>query len=222
MCGTLGPVMHMKDLPIFTTEYGAASLILREIVPQGKAYIRLQATSEPEKLAAECRDFCRVCGAEEIFAAGHSALAAYPVETVILELHCRRSALPDTDAALWPVQTSTLEDWRAIYNRKVRAVPAGAWMTLAEGQAMLQKGDGYFVHRGKTLLGIGRASVNRIDWVAAVTPGGGRDVVLALNHLLTEETAVLTVAAANRKAMALYESLGFLPTRELERWYRLR
>ena len=46
--------------------------------------------------------------------------------------------------------------------------------------------------------------------------------MLALNHLLTEETAVLTVADANRKAMALYESLGFLPTRELERWYRLR
>ena len=40
----------MKDFPVFTTEYGVASLILKEIPYQGTAYITLQDSLEPEKL----------------------------------------------------------------------------------------------------------------------------------------------------------------------------
>ena len=43
----------MKDIPVFTTENGAASLILREIPYQQSAYIILRDTREPEKLTAE-------------------------------------------------------------------------------------------------------------------------------------------------------------------------
>ena len=137
------------------------------------------------------------------------------------QMNCRAGLLADTDAALWPVQADTLEYWQEIYNQKVIRVPNGAWMTRADADAMLQKGDGYFIHRGQTLLGIGRVSGDLIDWVAAVQPGAGADVVLALAHGASEETLKLTVASANERAVRLYERLGFLKTRELSRWYRI-
>lgn len=212
----------MRDFPVFTTEYGVASLILKEIPYQGTAFIILQDSLDPEKLLEECVSFCRVCGAEAVFATGHPCLESRPVYTAVWEMRCPSAELPDTDAALFPVQEATLEQWRSIYNKKVRMVPNGAWMTEKDGREMLKKGDGYFVHRDGTLLGIGRASGEMIDWVAAVRPGAGRDVVAALIHAVTADTAVLTVASENRKALSLYESLGFIKTKELSRWYRLK
>lgn len=212
----------MKNIPVFTTENGAATLILKEIPYQQKAYVIIRDSLEPEKLIKECRDFCTACGAEFVYATGHGVLERSPFHTAMWRMRCAAEPLADTDAALWPVQEKTLETWRGIYNEKVRRVPNGAWMTLEDGREMLKKGDGYFVHRGDTLLGIGRASGDAIDWVAAVQPGGGRDVVLALAHALTGETVSLTVASANEKAVRLYENLGFLRAEELSRWYRLK
>ena len=54
----------MKDIDLFTTEYGIASLILKEIPYKGEAYIRLRETQQPELLLQECVRFCRRCGAE--------------------------------------------------------------------------------------------------------------------------------------------------------------
>lgn len=212
----------MKDLPVFTTEHGVATLILKEIPYQETAYIILRDSLEPLALARECADFCRACGAERIYAAGHDTLAEYPFHTAMWELTCLRESIPDTDAALWPVQEQTLARWQEIYNQKVRKVPNGAWMTDGDAGQMLTKGDGYFIHRGDALIGIGRAGADRIDWVASVIPGAGADVVKALAHAATEDRISLTVASANQKAVALYEGLGFLRTAEISKWYQLR
>ena len=212
----------MKDIPVFATEYGVASLVLREIAYQKTAYVIVQDSLEPDKLVGECVSFCSACGAERIYSKGHGYLEQYPFHTAVWQMNCHRERLEDTDAALWPVQKETLEYWRGIYNQKVPKVPNGAWMTVADGEEMLKKGDGYFVHRGETLLGIGRASGSWIDWVAAVQPGAGRDVVLALSHALMEDVLSLTVASANEKAVRLYESLGFMKAKELSKWYRIR
>lgn len=177
---------------------------------------------EPEALARECADFCRVCGAERIYATGHSALEVFPFYTAMWEMACLRERIGDTDAALWPVQAQTLNHWQEIYNQKVRRLPNGAWMTKSDGEAMLKAGDGYFIHRGETLLGIGRASAGRIDWVASTLPGAGADVVKALAHAATEDTVTLTVASVNHKAVQLYERLGFIKTTEISRWHQIR
>lgn len=211
----------MKDIPVFPTEFGVASLVLKEIPYQGAAYITIQSSQDPEQLLEECVGFCRACGAERFYATGHPCLEQKPLYTAVWEMQCPRQSLPDTDAALWPVQQETLEQWRQIYNQKVVHVPNGAWMSELQGREMLQKGDGYFVHRGQTLLGIGRASSDRIDWVASVNPGAGREVVCALAHALTEDTVTLTVASENKKAVRLYRSLGFVPCREISKWYTL-
>lgn len=212
----------MKDIPIFNTEYGVASLVLKEIPYQETAYIIIRDSLEPEKLLEECVGFCRACGAEKIYATGHTILENRPLLTAIWEMRRDTAGIPDTDAAIWPVQEQTLGQWRQIYNQKVVSVPNGAWMTEADGKQMLQKGDGYFVHRGDELLGIGRASGEMIDWVASVKPGAGRDVVCALSHALTGDVAVLTVASGNNKAVRLYESLGFIRSKEISRWYYVR
>lgn len=211
----------MKDFPMFTTEYGVASLVLRELPYRGEAYITIQDSLEPEKLLEECISFCRICGAEAVYAKGHEILESRPFHTAMLEMRCTRERIPDTDAALWPVQKQTMETWRELYNKKARAVPNGAWMTEADSKEMLAKGDGYFIHRGEMLLGIGRASGEMIDWVASLVPGGGRDGVCALAHAVTADTAVLTVASANEKAMKLYGDIGFIKVKELGRWYRV-
>jgi histidinol-phosphate/aromatic aminotransferase/cobyric acid decarboxylase-like protein len=70
--------MEMKDLPMFTTQNGVASLTLREIPYQQTAYIKLQATRQPKELLEECVGFCRAVGAEKIYASGHEILENYP------------------------------------------------------------------------------------------------------------------------------------------------
>ena len=148
----------MKDIPLFDTQYGVAALILKEIPYQKAAYITVLDAWEPELLLQECAAFCRMCGAERVYATGHSCLDGRPLYTAIWELRRSMDGFPDTDAALWPVQEKNLEQWRGIYNEKVKRLPNAAWMTQRGGQEMLSKGDGYFIHRGGELLGIGRAS----------------------------------------------------------------
>lgn len=211
----------MKDIPVFTTENGAASLILREIPYRKRAHIRLQATREPEALLRECVDFCRACGAEWIDAAGHPYLEAYPLITAILAMSRSLEGMPQTDAALFPVLPETVERWVDLYNARMADVPNCAWMSAGDGRELLNAGDGYFIHRNGELLGIGRASGDKIDAAASVKPGAGRDVVLALSTLLTGDTVNLWVADTNHRAIRLYEALGFAATREIARWYRV-
>lgn len=209
----------MKDFPLFTTEYGAASLILREIPYQQTAYIHILDSLEPEKLLEECVSFCRMCGAEWIYAKGHDYLEKFPLYTGLWEMRCSRQELPETDAVLIPVQDKTMEEFRRIYNSKVRNVPCGAWMTQADAKAMLAQKTGYFIHREGKLLGIGMVDGETIPWVASLADGAGADVVSALACGVKGNAVSLTVADANIKALALYERLGFVKIREISRFY---
>ena len=71
----------MNDIPMFTTEYGVASLVLKEIPYRKQAHIKLISTQEPEKLLRECVGFCCACGAEYISATGDACLEKYPLVT---------------------------------------------------------------------------------------------------------------------------------------------
>jgi len=211
----------MKDIPVFTTEYGAASLILKEIPYRQEAYVRILATEQPTELLRECVSFCRMCGAEHVYAADHPSLEDYPLYTAVVMMQSSRDSMPQTDAALFPVLPETLEQWRGIYNDRMAAVPNASWMTQKDAQAMLQEKDGYFVHRNGKLLGIGRAAGDTIHVIASVVPGAGRDVLAAMGSLITENTVRLTVAESNIRAVKLYEKSGFLKIRELSRWYKI-
>lgn len=211
----------MKDFPFFTTENGVASITLKEIPYTKTAYIKIQDSLEPEKLIEECVGFCKMAGAEKILGSGHLFLEQYPLYTQIVQMARLRDGLPDTDAALFPVMEQTLCRFREIYNDRMSAVPNSSFMSISESKELLQRGNGYFIHRGEMLLGIGIASGEKIDAVISICPGAGEDVVLALNHALSGDQAVLEVASTNYRAIRLYERIGFVKTVEISRWYRL-
>lgn len=211
----------MRDIPMLQTPYGTAGLVLREIPYQQDAYVRIQCVTDPSGLIGECVDFCRAAGAEHVFATGHSCLESYPLSTVILSMTCDKETIGETDAALWPVQENTAKAFQQIYNEKIVHVPNGAWMDHKDVEEMLARGDGYFVHRGETLLGIGRVYDGSILWVAAVTKGAGADVVKALAGAVHTDTVKLDVASVNEKAKSLYERLGFVAVAEKSRWYQI-
>lgn len=148
----------MKNIPMFTTENGVASLILQEIPYRQEAYVHIRSTAAPEAFFRECVDFCKMAGAEKIYLTGHPLLETrYSFHTSVLRL---RRALPENreSGCLFPVQRETLENFREIYNRRMAKVDNAATLTLSGAEDMLKRGDGYFVHDGNTLLGIGIAS----------------------------------------------------------------
>lgn len=211
----------MQDMPLFTTQLGVASLTLSQIPYTKQAYIRIQDSNEPEAFLQECRDFCKAVGAEAVYATGHSVCESFSEYTKLLAMRADKCSIGETDAALFPVTETTLGKWVDIYNKKIVKIPNGAWMTKRMAEQMLSDGDGYFIHKDGELLGIGKASGCEIAWVASVSPGAGADVVRALCHALSEETVLLTVASQNRKAICLYERLGFLITGIVSTWYQL-
>ena len=209
----------MRDFPVFTTENGAASLTLREIPYRGVAYITLQDTQSPKVLLAECVDFCKMAGGEKIYATGHQMLEEYPVYTTVVKMQCPRESLAESDAALFPVTEKTLEQWRSLYNERMKNVPGVSTMTRMDAGELLKKGGGYFVHMDGELLGIGIVRKDKIETSASLKPGAGERVLLSLCSALFSENVVLEVASNNEPAVRLYERLGFLKTELLCTWF---
>ena len=84
-------VRSLRNIPIFTTEFGVASLILESVAARKEAYVRIQSSLQPEKLIEECVSFCKACGAERVYATGHEILASYPLHTSILQMNADRT-----------------------------------------------------------------------------------------------------------------------------------
>ena len=211
----------MKDIPVFDTEFGVASLFLREIPYRKRAHIKIQSSLEPERLLEECVAFCRMCGAEWIDAAGDPCLEKYPLITALFAMQCPKDAIGQTDACLFPVTEETVARWLEIYNTRMADIPNAAFMDASDGKELLKTGDGYFIHKDGELLGIGKAATDFIDTVISVRPGMGETVVKALVSNLQGDTVKLWVASANTRAIRLYERMGFVKTKELSRWYRV-
>lgn len=206
----------MRDIPIFTTEYGAASLVLSQIPYRENAYVIVQSASEPERLLKECRDFCRAAGAKRIYARGMGIGEKYPVYTTLIRMERPASGLIST-ATLRPVTDANRETWRQCYNARMKDVPLAAYMT----EEKCRSTDGYFVEKDGAVIGLGAVSGNRIDAVIAVQKGSGREVLAALCSRGEGNTLCLEVADTNRPAMRLYTAFGFQKTAELERWFEI-
>ena len=212
----------MRDFPVFTTQYGVASLVLKEIPYTGRGYIVMRSTLDPEALLNECMEFCVAVGAEQVYASGDQWLQKFPFHTSILKMQCPRDSLEETEAALWPVEEKTLEHWRMLYNEKSIKIPNGAWLSERECKNLLKEADAYFVHWDHQLLGTGLVTNNEILWVSSLVQGKGAEVVRALAHAMTTDVLELDVASENKKAFDLYKRLGFIVIEEKSRWYRVR
>lgn len=212
----------MKDIPMFTTENGVATLVLREIPLRGDAYIILQSSQEPQKLLEECVSFCLACGAEKIFAKGDGMEGAYPLHTVIREMRGTAEVDPTLLESLFPVTEQMVGRWREIYNKAMKNVDNAGMLTYLDEEKILKSAGAYFVHRNGELLGIGWMEDEKLLAVAAAQRGMGRRVLNTLFSLVEGASVTLEVASTNIPAIRLYEKMGFIPVRELGRWFRVR
>ncbi len=211
----------MRDFPFFATEYGVASLILKEIPYRQRAYIHIRQAQEGffRPLLQECLGFCRMAGAETVFAAGHPELEEYPLYTAVVEMRGPVAPDPEKIRHLFPVTPETVFQWREHHNRAMAGVDNAATLEAREEKRILESGGAYFVHEEGSLLGIGWLEENRLLAVAAVRKGAGERVMHTLMSLVEDERMVLEVASTNTKAIRLYERLGFVKTAEIVRWY---
>ena len=210
----------MRDFPIFTTEYGVSSLVLREIPYRKEAYIHILDLQEGmlEPHLQECAAFCRMAGAEKIYASG-KALEHLPVYTDVLEMRADARTDSDMTAALFPVTQSTASQWREIYNRAMAGVDTARTLEQRDEKKLLESTGAYFVHEDGVLLGIGWVEDGKLLAVASVEKRAGERILRALMTLCPEGTMTLEVASTNRRAIALYERMGFVPVRLANRWH---
>ncbi len=206
---------------MFVTEYGAASLILREIPYRGIAYIRIRDTREPEKLAEECARFCAMAGAERIYAAGDPWLEHLPFHAAVWEMRGAVSLRQELTKALWPVTRENVSRFRELYNRRMQAVDNAGTLEQKDEKRLAEESGAYFVHDGDALLGLGIVKEERLEALVSLKPGAGEAVLHTLASLNPGEMLTLEVASTNGRAIRLYEKSGFLKTRELSRWFTL-
>lgn len=212
----------MRDFPVFPTETGVSSLTLRQIPYTGKAYIRIQSAA-PEGFSAHleaCLDFCRAAGAAEVFASGHEDLARYPLYTAVLELRGTAWRDPEKLQNLFPVTEPTVGRFREYLNRRMAQVDCASYLEARDEQTILSSGGAYFVHRDGQLLGVGWLEDGKLLALAA-EPGQGETVCHSLMSIVEGQTLAIEAADTNHRALRLYEKLGFVPVREVARWYRV-
>ena len=211
----------MKDFPMFTTEFGVASLVLKEIPYRGEAYILIQDTRQPRELLQECVSFCRLCGAEKIFARGHEILETSPHYCTVLEMRGQAVVDESLVARLWPVTEETVSQWRQLLNERLRKVDNAATLEKKDEPEILRGTGAYFIHSDGELLGAGWLEDGELKLVASCKAGAGERVCHTLFSVAADQQIRLEVASTNQKAIHLYEKLGFIPTAELRCWYQV-
>lgn len=209
----------MKDFPVFTTEFGIASLILKEVPYRKEAYIIIQSSQQPEELLRECISFCGIVGADKIYARGHDILEQYPLYSVIYEM----SGIVRVDDSLvqhlWPVTEENVTSWRRLLNERMVGVDHAHTLESVDEKEILKLGGAYFVHDNGDLLGAGWIVDNELRLLAACKMGVGKYVLHTLLSTVADERIKVQVVSTNERAIRLYERMGFVKCAELHRWF---
>ena len=213
----------MKDFPVFTTDWGVSSLILREIPYREEAYIHIQDVQPEgfEEHLKECAAFCRMAGADRVYATGTQLLQAYPEYMSVYEMRGMAWVDPEKMVNLFPVTEQTVGRWRSLMNERLRGVDNAATLTAFDEKKILQSGGAYYIHRSGELLGLGWMEDTKLLLVAAVKPGAGETVMHSLMSLVEGADMTIEVASTNDRAIRLYEKLGFMKAREVVKWYKI-
>lgn len=208
---------------MFDTETGVSTLVLKEIPYKQVAYVTVHSV-QPGGLRAhlqECAAFCRMCGAERVYATGDAGLEDWPLHCAVYTMS---GETPDWEpqANLFPVTEATVGRWREIYQEKMGPVDNAATLTARDEGRITASRGAFFIHDSGALLGIGWLEGEELLAVAAVVRGAGERVLRTLLTAAAEDRVTLEVASTNTRAIALYERLGFVKVGERSRWYIIR
>ena len=202
----------MKDIPIFTATNGMASLILREIPYRREAYVQVRAVfTRLDSLLRECATFCRMAGAERIFATGTEDFSAYPVHARLMKREIPKEKLPTVEATAIPTEA---EEWLSCYREAFRRVPAARTLTSMD--------HCYWIEEKGARIGFGQIHDGTLYSVAALQKGAGARCVCALAALDSAPKIHLLCAMENQPAMKLYDRLGFSRGPIKEAWYEIK
>ena len=211
----------MRDIPMFATENGVASLIFKKIPYTKEAFVHIRDSASCNELMKECIDVCRMAGAEKVFATGHNMLEDRELLCSVLRYTASKDKMPETDCAVLAVSIEQKDWWRQLYNDKMSAVPSAAPLSDGDLMELIQQQKAFCVYRECSLIGIGVAYKGEIHAVVSITPGAGKSIVPALASILDTPIVSLSVASSNQKAIMLYQSLGFEAVDVVAKWYKI-
>lgn len=211
----------MKDIPMFTSEYGVASLLLREIPYRQEAYIVMQSALQPEELLQECISFCKMVGAEAVYARNHEVVQGFPLHSIVYRMGGAVCIDEGKIEHLWPVTEETVGSWRKMMNERLKYVDNAATLDKQMEKQILASGGAYFIHRNGALLGAGWIDGEELKLLAAFQKGMGDRVLHTLLSAFNPQRIWLEVASTNTPAIRLYERCGLVKMAEIYRWHRV-
>ena len=201
----------MKDIPIFTATNGMASLTLREIPYRREAYVQVRAVfTRLDFLLRECTAFCRMAGAERVFASGAENFSDYPVHARLMEREISKEILPTVEAKAIPTEDT---QWLACYREVFRKVPVARTLEHME--------HCYWIEEKGERIGFGQIHEGMLHTVAALQKGAGARCVCALAAVDSTPNIQLLCAMENEPAMKLYDRLGFSHGAIKESWHEI-
>ena len=212
----------MRNIPMFVTENGAASLTLDQIPYQNAAYVHIMRSVDPEAFLQECCDFCRAAGAKTVYAWGDPVVEKYPFYTSLLLFAGKKCLIQDTEFVAELVRDEDLENWRRLYNEGMAGVAGAAYMTVQKARQYWKNGSAYLVRDPEgDLCGIGIVEKDTVGAVVSLYHGMGGDIFAALcQHIPTEQIRV-EVASTNERAVRLYCHQGMECIGELSRLHKI-
>lgn len=217
----------MKDIPIFTGQYGIGSLILREIPYKQCAYVLVRSAREGHMadFLEECSGFCRAAGAEWVLASAPEPLSFLPHVHDMLEYACRRDQLPPPmrPVDLEPLCDDNAERYREIYNDLFRAIPNAATCTPEDLRRLREKSRAFLAKVGGETAGICQWTGSELNTIGVLPNfrGLGHRLALTAFGQMEGEVITLRVSSSNGPALRLYQKLGFDRTQVLSSWYAL-
>ena len=220
----------MKNIPVFMSPGGTASLILHEIPHRAVGYVRLLTVRQLDVLLADCAAFCRDCGAGTVLASrGPEPLEGLPHAHDMLLLRAEKASLPPParPVTLRPMDERNDAIYQRTYNRCFSQVPGALTYDRAEIRRIYDRGQQAFlaVDERENVLGMGELHGSELAAVGVLPEfrgqGTGRELVLSLLERCPGPEIHLTAASVNEAALALYDALGFTVYDCISRWYEV-
>ena len=219
----------MKNIPVFMTEGGTASLVLKEIPHRGEAYVLLRTVHDLPVLLEACAGFCRSCGAEQMFVSRGIDPLPLPHAMDMLLLHADKARLPApaAEVRLEPMVPDNDAIYQRIYNVCFQGVSNAATYEPADIRRIYrEKQLAFLALTGSGIpFGMGELHGNELAAVGVLPEyrgqGRSRDLTLALLRHCQGPLVELTAASDNDAALGLYDSLGFTVAKKLSAWYVL-
>ncbi|MFI3312871.1 MAG: hypothetical protein R3Y62_03205 [Eubacteriales bacterium] len=207
----------MKNIPLFTSEYGLATLILEEIPTKGLGFIIIRSTDNLSGLLSDGVKFCHMCGAETVYATAEAPIPGYPLAYEILEFSAKKNQLPAPigDLKLVPITAENQDTLLSYYEEAFRNVQGS-------GQYSKETQDGFLAYVGEKLVGIGAISEGKLEVIATLEPGMGYALATHLLAKIPEEIITLEVSSTNEKALNLYKKLKFSQTAVLKTYHKIQ